>query len=95
MAAAESSERETLSEFFIWSYAVGRRAIPVLIGVTGVPNQIVIHVRLQREQNVLFIPRPAQNVPEKADLAHHHWISGIISLKLRWCKLQKDNTILV
>ena len=93
MAAEESSEK--LSEFFICSCAVGRCAIPVLIGVTGVPNQIVIHVRLQREQNVLFIPRPEQNVPEKADLAHHHWISGIISLKLRWCKLQKDNTILV
>lgn len=28
-------------------------------------------------------------------LAHHPWSSGIISLELGWCKLQKDNTILV
>lgn len=50
---------EILSGFFLWPYAAGRRAIPVLIGVTGVPNQIIIHVRLQREQNVLFLPGPA------------------------------------
>lgn len=34
--------------------AAGRHAIPVLVGVAGVPNQIIIHVRLQREQKVLF-----------------------------------------
>lgn len=95
MAATESSERENFLWNFHQPYAAGKHAIPVLIGVTGVPNQIVIHIRLQREQNVSFTPGPAQNVPEKADPAHHHWISGIIPLELGWCKLQKDNTILV
>ena len=39
--------------------AAGRHAIPVLVGVTRVPNQIIVHVRLQREQKVLFAAGPA------------------------------------
>lgn len=68
--AAQSTQREpeawwqqdapkggTLSRCFMWCCAAGRCALPVLIGVTGVPDQIVIHVRLQREQNtLLFTP---------------------------------------
>lgn len=37
----------------------------------------------------LFLGLHVQNVPEKAELTHHHWIWGIISLELGWCKTAK------
>lgn len=37
----------------------------------------------------LFLGLHIQNVPEKADLAHRHRTSGIISLESGWCKTVK------
>lgn len=63
---------------------LGKCAIPVLIGVTGVPDQIVIHIRLQREQNMLlFIPGPShtecsrEGRPGPSSLHLRNYFSGI------------------
>lgn len=77
--AAQSTQREpeawrqqdalkdrTLSRCFTRCNAAGRCAVPVLIGVTGVPNQVIIHIRLQREQNALpFIPGTVCTEPSR------------------------------
>lgn len=56
---AQSSHNSHCPQTPTCFHVAGRHAIPVLVGVTGVPNQIVIHIRLQREQNVLFTTGPA------------------------------------
>lgn len=81
-----------LSRCFLWPCAAGRGTIPVLIGVTGVPNQIVVHIRLQREQNMLFIPGPVctecsrEGRPGPSSLGLR-----IISLESGQCKTAKGH----
>lgn len=61
--------------------AAGRHAIPVLVSVAGVPNQIIIHIRLQGEQNMSFTTEPAcMDCPQEGK-------PGLSSLGFRDCFL--------